>query len=109
MLCPLHWHTAEEELCVVLDGTATVRTMHGDIALRRGDLVAFPTRPVGAQLLNDGEAPCILLLVANTDSRDATFYPDSHKIYVEPTGTMVRDNPQLSYFEGEVTEGGAHS
>ncbi len=104
-LCPLHWHTAEEELCVVLDGTATVRTLHGDFALRRGDLISFPARQDGAhKLLNDGVSPCILLLVANADSKDVTFYPDSRKIYVDAVGAMVRDGPQLDYFDGELVK-----
>ena len=101
-LCPLHWHTSEEELCVALDGTATVRTTRGEIPLRRGDLVAFPTRSSGAhKIVNEGTEPCTILLVANVDSGDVTFYPDSRKLYVEATGTMVRDNPQLDYFDGE--------
>ena len=55
-------------------------------------------RPQAAQRR---KCPCTLLLVANVDPRDANFYPDSKKVYVEATDTMVRDNPQLDYFDGE--------
>ncbi len=100
--CPYHWHTAEEELFVVLAGTPTLRTPRGTFALRGGDIIAFPTNARGAhRLSNDAEAEALLLLVANTDPTDTCFYPDSRKFVVEATGTLVRDNPQLDYFDGE--------
>ncbi len=100
--CPYHWHTAEEELFVVLSGAPTLRTPRGTFPLRAGDIVAFPTDASGAHRLSNGaEAEALVLLVANTDPRDACFYPDSRKLVVEATGTLVRDNPQLDYFDGE--------
>lgn len=102
-LCPLHWHTSEEELCVVLAGTPTVRSPSGEFQLRVGDLVAFPARPSGSHsLFNASDAPCTLLLVARTEPSDTTFYPDSHKLMVEATQTMVRARPTLDYFDGEL-------
>jgi uncharacterized cupin superfamily protein len=100
--CPFHWHTAEEELFVVLAGTPALRTPRGTFALRSGDIVAFPTNAGGAhRLFNDADAEAVLLLVANTDPMDTCFYPDSDKHVVEATGTLVRNQPQLDYFDGE--------
>ena len=38
-LAPMHWHTAEEEVCIVFDGAATLRTLQRDVELRRGDII----------------------------------------------------------------------
>jgi uncharacterized cupin superfamily protein len=100
--CPFHWHTAEEELFVVLAGTPSLRTPRGTFALRAGDIIAFPTNSRGAhRLFNDADTEAVVLLVANTNPFDTCFYPDSRKHVVEATGTLVRDEPQLDYFDGE--------
>lgn len=101
--CPTHWHTAEEELFIVWDGAPTLETPHGAMQLRRGDLIAFPTREFGAhKLLNRSDAPATLILIANTNPYDVCFYPDSKKLLVEATETLVRSEPILDYYEGEV-------
>ncbi|MBC5801082.1 MAG: cupin domain-containing protein [Candidatus Eremiobacteraeota bacterium] len=100
--CPEHWHLAEEELFVVLEGGARLVTPRGTWPLRRGDLVAFPTRPSGShRLVNDGDVACVFLAVANVDERDVCFYPNSRKLLLEKTGQLVRDNPLLDYYDGE--------
>ena len=100
--CPYHWHTAEEELFVVMSGTPTLRTPRGQFALRPGDIVAFPTSPGGAhRIWNDAPQVADILMIANADQGDVCFYPDSKKFVVEATGTLVHDHPQLDYFEGE--------
>jgi uncharacterized cupin superfamily protein len=101
--CPYHWHTAEEELFVVMAGTPTVRTPHGTFRLRAGDVIAFRAEPGGAhRLWNDAEEDAIVLMVANTDPGDVCYYPDSRKFVVEKTGTLVDDHPQRGYYEREV-------
>lgn len=100
--CPLHWHTAEEELFIVWEGTPTLRSPRGETHLRPGDLVAFPTNPAGAhKLINESDAPCAVIMIANTDPGDVCFYPDSNKHVVEATGTLVRSAPLLDYYDGE--------
>jgi uncharacterized cupin superfamily protein len=101
--CPYHWHTREEEMLLVWRGAATLRTPAGTFALRAGDVVAFPTGTAGAhRLSNESNDVCRVLIVANIDEGDACFYPDSNKLTVEATGTLVRSEPQLDYFDGEV-------
>lgn len=102
VFCPYHWHTREEELFVVLRGTPTLRTPRGTFALRPGDCVSFAANASGAHALsNDADEEALVLLIANTDPGDTCFYPDSRKFVVEATGTLVRDHPQLDYFDGE--------
>ncbi len=100
--CPYHWHTAEEELFAVLAGTPSLRTPRGTFPLRAGDIIAFPTNSGGAhKIWNDAETVAVILMVANTNRADTCFYPDSDKHVVEATGTLVRNTPQLDYFDGE--------
>lgn len=102
VFCPYHWHTREEELFVVIAGTPTLRTPRGTLTLRPHDCVAFRTEPGGAHALsNDTDEDAVVLLIANLDQGDTCYYPDSRKFVVEATGTLVRDHPQLDYFEGE--------
>jgi uncharacterized cupin superfamily protein len=100
--CPLHWHAAEEELFVVISGSAKLIGPRGELPLRAGDYIAFPTRPSGAhKVVNDSTEICEILMVANTDERDVCYYPDSAKLLVESSGIIVRDHPVLDYFDGE--------
>lgn len=101
--CPLHWHTAEEELFIVWDGTPTLQSPRGPTRLRRGDLVAFSTTAAGAhKLYNESDAPCTVVLISNVNPNDVCFYPDSSKHVVKGTRTLVRSEPILDYYDGEV-------
>jgi uncharacterized cupin superfamily protein len=100
--CPTHWHTAEEELFIVWDGSPAIEGPLGSTPLRRGDLVAFPTRQTGAhKLVNRSDAPATVILIANVSPYDVCFYPDSKKLLVEMTDTLVRSEPLLDYYDGE--------
>jgi uncharacterized cupin superfamily protein len=100
--CPLHWHGAEEELFVVLKGGATLVTPRGEHALRAGDYVTFRTNRAGAhKVVNRTTDVCEILMIANVDPSDICYYPDSHKLAVEKTGLIVRDEPELAYWDGE--------
>ncbi len=100
--CPMHWHGAEEELFVVMSGSPTLATPRGELELRAGDYISFPTRLEAAhKIVNRSSQPCEILMIANTDVRDVCYYPDSRKVLVEATDTLVRDEPQLDYWDGE--------
>jgi uncharacterized cupin superfamily protein len=104
--CPMHWHTAEEELFMVWDGTPTLETPNGSTQLRRGDLIAFPTRTFGShKLVNRSDSPATIILISNTSPYDVCFYPDSKKLLVEATETLVRSEPILDYYDGETARG----
>jgi uncharacterized cupin superfamily protein len=101
--CPLHWHTMEEELFIVWDGTPTLRTPRGTTTLRKGDLVAFPTNERAAhRIFNESDAMCTLILISNEDPGDVCYYPDSTKVGVPGTDwRLIRTEPTLDYFDGE--------
>jgi uncharacterized cupin superfamily protein/glyoxylase-like metal-dependent hydrolase (beta-lactamase superfamily II) len=100
--CPLHWHTAEEELFIVTEGASTLVTPRGNFPLRKGDYVAFPARASGAhKIVNESNAACEIVMIANIVPHDSCFYPDSKKVAIERAGLIVRDHPALEYFDGE--------
>jgi uncharacterized cupin superfamily protein len=106
--CPLHWHVQCEEFFYVLEGTPSIRTLHGTIRCRPGDFIAFPTGESGAhQLRNDSSEPCLVLLVGMEEPAvglEACFYPDSDKVGMWTPAErlrMVRSSPDLPYYDGE--------
>ncbi len=99
---PLHFHHFEEELGVVLDGTCTMRTSRGNVALRQGDFVAFPPGPNGDhQYLNEGTEPCTLLLLSNVAPSDISEYPDSNKVNMRGVRHIFRKEQRVDYWDRE--------
>ena len=99
---PLHFHHFEEELGVVLAGTCTVKTSRGDVALRKGDFVAFPPGPNGDhQYINDGTEPCTMLLLSNVVPSDVSEYPDSDKVNFRAVRRIFRNEDAVDYWDGE--------
>ena len=101
--CPMHWHAVEEELAVVFEGAPLLETPRGNVRLRKHDFVAFPVGETGAhKFFNDTAEPCLMLLLANFgDLTDVCTYPDSQKVLVEARDLILRDNPNLGYWDGE--------
>ena len=63
---PYHWHLAEEELLVVLEGTPSLRTPEGWRELSEGEVVSFRCGEEGAhQVVNRSEEPVRFLAVSN--------------------------------------------
>jgi uncharacterized cupin superfamily protein len=78
---PYHFHLAEEELLVVLEGTPALRTPAGERTLARGEVVRFPMGEDGAhQLRNDTGEPVRFLAVSTHGQPDVVLYPDEGKI-----------------------------
>jgi uncharacterized cupin superfamily protein len=101
--CPLHSHTVEEEMCIVLEGEPTVRSLRGSVRLRRGDIVAFPTGDRSAhQFINESETPCTIFILGMSSTDDVCFYPDSNKILIDSRDVILRAEPPLAYYDGEV-------
>jgi uncharacterized cupin superfamily protein len=71
-----HWHEGEDEILVVLSGTATLVDDHGTTALHPGDVAVFRKGDANAHhLRNDGDAPCVLFAVSLPE-RSTVHYPD---------------------------------
>jgi uncharacterized cupin superfamily protein len=80
---PYHWHTANEELLLVLEGAVTVRRPEGVREAGAGEVIAFPRGERGAhQLYNRGTERTRFIVLSERNWPDPGVYPDSGKIGV---------------------------
>ena len=106
--CPYHFHHTEEEMFYILKGTGLVRQgKHGEaeeeLAIDPGDVLAYPAGTgIAHQFINNTDQPLVYLAVSNRIPSDVCEYPDSNKILVRRSRTMLRREPNLEYFEGEL-------
>lgn len=101
--CPLHTEEDEEEMFIVWEGEALIRTLRGDITCRAGDVIAFPPGDVGAhQVMNVSDKPCRVFMLGFEGIKAVSYYPDSKKILVSSRDRLiVRAEPRLDYYDGE--------
>lgn len=105
--CPYHFHHAEEEVFYVLEGRGKLRQGDGKgpeelVEVGPGDCISFPAGTgVAHQFINDGSLPFVYLAFSNRIPSDVAEYPDSDKINIRATRTILRRGPKLDYFDGE--------
>ncbi len=103
---PMHAHTQEEELYVILEGSGTIRVPRGEYPVRKGDFIAFPVGMDGAhQLKNDGSERMAVLALSNIAPGEGCAYLDSDKLLFG-RGMMPRmvsggGGKDLDYWHGE--------
>jgi uncharacterized cupin superfamily protein len=103
-----HCHSAEEEVFVILEGTATLELWprEGDVEetpLRAGHVVS---RPAGTRISHSfraGPDGVTMLIYGTRDVNDICWYPRSQKIFWRGIGVIGRIE-QLEYFDGEPVE-----
>ena len=110
--CVPHCHSAEEEVFVILDGTATLELWPSprdesdtveEIPIRAGHVVA---RPPGTRVSHSfvaGPEGVTMLIYGTRDVNDICFYPRSNKIFWRGIGVIGRIE-RLDYFDGEPLE-----
>jgi uncharacterized cupin superfamily protein len=97
--CPFHYHAAQWELFLFLEGTATVRAGAESRVLRAGDVVLHP--PFEAHdFTNTGETELTYLLIADNPPADYWHYPDSKKWGLRKPRTFFRMQ-EVEYYDGE--------
>ncbi|MFP4632904.1 MAG: cupin domain-containing protein [Halobacteriales archaeon] len=80
---PYHYHTANEEVLYVLEGTATLRHDDGESDLEEGDYVRLPADESGGhQVVNTGDGVVRYLAASTMNEPDVTVYPEMDKIGV---------------------------
>jgi uncharacterized cupin superfamily protein len=97
---PMHCHSAEEELFVVLAGAGTLRLSDDQHPLRPGHVVSRPAGTGVAHQFVAGDEGLTLLTYSTIDSSDTTYFPDSNKVNLRYLGVMLRVEP-VDYWDGE--------
>jgi uncharacterized cupin superfamily protein len=108
---PLHCHSEEEEIFVVLEGSGTLlltpspqRARRGareeEVALRAGHVVSRPAGTGIAHAFRGGEDGITYLAYGTRKPNDICFYPRSNKIFFRGIGLIARLE-DLDYFDGE--------
>jgi uncharacterized cupin superfamily protein len=106
-----HCHSEEEEIFVILDGSATLclwpsptRAARGEEkeehALRPGHVVARPPGSAVSHSFRAGDDGVTMLIYGTRRPNDIAFYPRSNKIYWRGLGVIARIEP-LTYDDGE--------
>lgn len=102
-----HCHSEEEEIFVVLEGSATLqlwpsprRGTREDHALRPGHVVARPPGTGVSHSFVAGDDGCTMLVYGTRKPNDLCYYPRSNKVAFRGLGLIGRLEP-LDYFDGE--------
>ncbi len=107
--CPYHFHYAQEEMFVVIEGSGTLRVAGELIPLREGDIAFIPPGPeYPHQIINTSDAPLKYLSISTRESPEICEYPDSDKYLAMaslPEGkffdAIQRSRNSVDYWDGE--------
>jgi uncharacterized cupin superfamily protein len=97
---PLHCHSLEEEIFVVLAGEGVVVVGEQEIPLRPGHVVARPAGTGIAHTFRAGEPGLTYLAYGTREPGDVCYYPRSNKISFRGIGVIGRLE-RLEYWDGE--------
>jgi uncharacterized cupin superfamily protein len=108
--CPYHFHYAQEEMFVILEGEGTLRVAGEMIPIRAGDVIDIPPGPeYPHQIINTSDAPLKYLSISTQEVPEVCEYPDSGKYLAYARikgellqgGRMHRPDSDLDYWDGE--------
>jgi uncharacterized cupin superfamily protein len=96
---PYHWHSANEELLIVLSGNPSLRSPEGWRELNEGEVVAFRTGEEGAhQIANRSEEVVRFLVVSEMRAPEMSGYPDTAKVGVLERAPGSPDTPDERFY-----------
>jgi uncharacterized cupin superfamily protein len=89
-----HFHHGTEEFLIVLSGTATLRTPHGERELAPGSVAHFSPGPEGAHtVMNLSDEPMRYVMIAAHTSPDIIEYPDKGEFVAGARSLSQRGEP----------------
>ena len=98
---PLHCHSQEEEIFVVLDGDGVLELDgQGETAVRAGHVVARPAGTGVAHQFRAGDSGLTFLAYGTREPGDMCYYPRSNKISFRGLDVIGRLE-RLDYWDGE--------
>ncbi len=107
--CPYHFHYAQEEMFIVLEGTGTLRVAGEMLPIRSGDVIFIPPGPeYPHQIINTSDAPLKYLSISTREAPEICEYPDSGKFFATASANgarvfdvIQRPSASLDYWDGE--------
>jgi len=107
--CPYHFHHAQEEMFVILEGAGTVRVAGETLPIASGDVIFIPPGPqYPHQIINTSQAPLKYLSIGTRETPEIVEYPDSGKFVAyarrddETSFDQIqRTGDNLDYWDGE--------
>ena len=107
--CPYHFHYAQEEMFIVLEGSGTLRVAGQMLPIRSGDVIFIPPGPeYPHQIINTSDEPMKYLSIGTREMPDVVEYPDSGKYAAVATQdggerfhAIQRIENSLDYWEAE--------
>lgn len=107
--CPYHFHHAQEEMFVILEGSGTLRVAGEMLSISTGDVLFIPNGPTYPhQIVNSSDTPLKYLSISTRETPEICEYPDSGKysaMVVDANGAgfnaIQRPNATLDYWDGE--------
>ena len=105
--CPYHFHHAQEEMFIVLEGRGTLRVAGALVPIQAGDVIHIPPGPeYPHQIINTSDADLKFLSISTQERPEVCEYPDSGKAGAffgkgkrEPL--IQRSENSLDYWDGE--------
>jgi uncharacterized cupin superfamily protein len=86
-----HWHVGEDEMVVMIAGEAVLIDDTGEMAMRPGDVAAFPKNDGNAHvLINRSDADCVFVAIGKPSATDC-HYPDIDMHLFDGTGFRRKD------------------
>jgi uncharacterized cupin superfamily protein len=102
--CPYHFHHAQEEMFILLEGRGVLRVAGEMLEVKAGDVVFIPAGPdYPHQFINDSDAPMKYLSLSTRQQPEVCEYPDSGKFLATAGrfGAIQRQADMLDYWDGE--------
>ncbi|MFO1091555.1 MAG: cupin domain-containing protein [Hyphomicrobiales bacterium] len=82
-----HWHEAEDEFLVVLEGELVLIEDTGETLLKSGDMAAFPAGTGnGHHMLNRSDSDAVFLVLGPDLPRERIHYPGLDLVYERDVG-----------------------
>ena len=101
---PYHQHFGKEEVFYIISGEAVLKTSHGDVTVKAGDVIVVPPNENGGHMLtNVSDAPVVYLDVDTFSASDVVLYPDSGNVRFLAGGLQksFKMDSEVNYLDGE--------
>jgi len=102
--CPYHYHYAEEEMFIVIQGEGTLRVAGEHVPIRAGDVITIPAGPeYPHHIINTSDAPLHYLSISTMQKPEICVYPDSGKVGAFAPGLRLlqKQDAGLDYWVDE--------